>query len=627
MLLFVFLFQPYVYSSIAKHKNHYDIASDSLSIELKYDHALKKFEKKNLADALKEALNIRNICKERGTNDELLFKTTLLIGSIYSSSNNRKLSLKYFLESLKILEKISFEIENKNNIKKNYSNEFSKVYLKTGAAYLKMYKDIKYDQKENLNNRLREIGVSREKLKNSAELYAKSKIFRDSALFFFNKLESMISINETVQMSKASSYINLSGLYQIDSMFNEAEKYTTKAINIYKKVGKKLKLAKTYSNLGSIYLSTGDPIKAKQTYYKGINVIKTDTSESAVKQKAVLYFNLAWAMRTLEDYKAYDNLEIYYEIEDFLKEKDLKKYIKKAENQHNETIKKLENDRKVAIAKAELEKENTDLMLAGLSLLILIISGVVIYNIKLRQRNLKLKLEQNKLVEKQKIDHLKSEAQVKILNATIDGKETERKQIAETLHDSVSALLSSANMHLRATKKQFNGSTPVELEKTQDIILEASQKVRDLSHNLVSSILLKFGLEYAIKDIAKKYSNRELEFHTEISNVDRYSQEFEIKLYNVIHELINNIIKHSKASNAYIIIEERNDFLSVRIEDDGIGFDYKTSNSSSGGLGLNQIEARIQIMNGNFLVESGVNQGSKITFSVPIQKKSQTSFV
>ena len=175
-------------------------------------------------------------------------------------------------------------------------------------------------------------------------------------------------------------------------------------------------------------------------------------------------------------------------------------------------------------------------------------------------------------------------------------------------------------MHLSATKKQFNGSTPIELDKTQEIILEAAEKVRDLSHTLVSSILLKFGLEYALKDIAKKYSNTELSFHTEFTNVSRYSQEFEIKIYNVIHELINNILKHSKASNAYIVIEDKNDFLSILIEDDGIGFNYKYSNEKTG-LGLNQIEARIQMMNGNFLIESSENRGAKITISVPVQKK------
>ena len=113
---------------------------------------------------------------------------------------------------------------------------------------------------------------------------------------------------------------------------------------------------------------------------------------------------------------------------------------------------------------------------------------------KLRQRNLSLQLSKQELVQQQKIEKVRSESQIRILNATLDGKETERKQISETLHDSVSALLSSANLHLQACKKIFNGPIPIELEKSQDIIVEASQIIRDLSHTLVSSVLLKFGL-------------------------------------------------------------------------------------------------------------------------------------
>ena len=51
---------------------------------------------------------------------------------------------------------------------------------------------------------------------------------------------------------------------------------------------------------------------------------------------------------------------------------------------------------------------------------------------------------------------------------------------------------------------------PIEIDKSQQIIIEASKKIRDLSHTLVSSVLLKFGLNFAIKDIAEKYSNSQI---------------------------------------------------------------------------------------------------------------------
>ncbi len=592
--IFLFLLS---FPFFAQKKESKEINADILKksiLEKQYDSIKFLYTKNKYSEALDLGLKFRNKLEKAEENEEIKFRIYFLIGEIFRKTKNHKKAIGFYKKSLNIIkETTAFNIEKSSSFE--HANEEASLrtnLFRIAGQYLILDK-------------------------------------KDSAKIYYYKLLDLEDFGHiSDQITRAGTYTNLSNIYREDTIYDKAENYSEKAISIYKRLNKKVLESAALGNLASVYLDQKKYLKAKKTYLDGIDLIRKDTSERATQYREYLFFNLAYTLYLLKDYEAYIYQEKSYEIKDNLRENSVRRALEQIYAKNKLDIQK----EKANLIKyqAELEKAQKrkyNYLFAAITLLTIIISAVVIYNIRLRQRNLKLKLEQTKLVEKQKIDHLKSETQVKILNATIDGKETERKQIAETLHDSVSALLSSANMHLRATKKQFNGSTPVELEKTQDIILEASQKVRDLSHNLVSSILLKFGLEYAIKDIAKKYSNRELEFHTEISNVDRYSQEFEIKLYNVIHELINNIIKHSKASNAYIIIEERNDFLSVRIEDDGVGFDYKTSNSNSGGLGLNQIEARIQMMNGNFLVESGANQGSKITFSVPVQKRSQTSFV
>ncbi|WP_299136235.1 tetratricopeptide repeat-containing sensor histidine kinase [uncultured Tenacibaculum sp.] len=527
------------------------------------------------------------------------YLTSILIADIFDKTHKYNDALRHYKTILNLIKKSTQNDYEKASLSDLNKHElYGKIYLRIGSLYLKQYYN-----KENLDT-----------------LYTRK--LRDSSILYFKKLEELNSSNKKVEKYKALSYLSLSSLYQIDSLFNKAKEFAHKAIDLNKKRNDKINLARSKNNLGSIYLSTNQLDKAKKTYLEGIKIIDKNNDPNAVRFKANLFFNLAWVLRKQKDYKAYDYQELSYNIEDKEKEKEIRSLIEEVTARHKETL----EQQKVDLVKSQTEllkvqKNKSTLLVSILSILGLIISGVVIYNYRLRQNNLQLKISQNKLIEEQNIDRIKSESQIKILNATIDGKETERKQIAETLHDSVSALLSSANMHLRATKKQFNGNTPVELEKTQQIILEASQKVRDLSHNLVSSILLKFGLGYAIKDIGSKYSNSELHFHTNISNISRYNQEFEIKLYNVIHELINNILKHSKASNAHIVLEDKNGFLSVLIEDDGIGFNYK-DNKIKTGLGLNQIEARIQMMNGNFLIESAKEKGTKATITVPIKNRS-----
>tara|TARA_B110001469_G_scaffold65166_1_gene62344 strand:+ start:2848 stop:3249 length:402 start_codon:yes stop_codon:yes gene_type:complete len=112
-------------------------------------------------------------------------------------------------------------------------------------------------------------------------------------------------------------------------------------------------------------------------------------------------------------------------------------------------------------------------------------------------------LLRTKLAQEEKIKQLKAESHIRILDATLDGKEEHRKHVAIALHDNVSALLSSGSIHIQASINQYDGKVPQEILKAQKIVEFASKEVRDLSHTLHSSILHKFGLPFAIKDIAE----------------------------------------------------------------------------------------------------------------------------
>jgi signal transduction histidine kinase len=319
-------------------------------------------------------------------------------------------------------------------------------------------------------------------------------------------------------------------------------------------------------------------------------------------------------MRNLKEFEAYDFQELSYEIEDEIRDKEYRKMI---------AIVAAENDIKVVKKEEEnkrLRQSNTFwiFIIVGIIIIISLLYWLSLY--RLNQKNLGLKLSQTQLLQSQDIEKLKSDSQTRILNATIDGKESERKEIAETLHDSVSALLSSANLHLIATKSQFKGEVPLEINKTQSIILEASLKIRDLSHTLVSSVLLKFGLNFALEDMASKYSNSVLDIETDIYNLRRYEQNFEIKIYNIIQEFVNNILKHSNAKNAFIKLYEQNNRIYFQIFDDGIGFNKKNI-SDKDGFGINQIDARIQMMNGKFLIESAIGEGTTISVELPLVEK------
>lgn len=563
------------------------VQNDSL-IKFEYKKTINLYNGEEYAKALEKALSHYDLSKEK-KDTYWSYKFLFLIADIYDKTNKFNQSLEYYKKSLELI-KLPILEENERT-----------------------FTDINYAMS------LFRIGSSYQKLSRSED---KSLYYLDSAKLYYDRVEKLPHLNNKIESIKANAFSNLSGIYQKDTLFDEAKEYVLKAISIHKKTNNKLDEAIAKNNLGSIYLTLGQFKKAKEIYLNGIELIRNENSLKATRANSDLYFNLAWAMRNLKDYKAYDFQEKSYDIQDDIRDKEFTGIIDEVTQKYDNatTLKLLKQEQELILLQ---EKDKTrSIVVIGVFLFIALI--VVIGYYIFRQKNLELKLSKTELLQNQNLDKLKSEAQARVLDATMNGREEERKEIAEILHDSVSALLSSANLHLQATKKQFKGDAPIETIKAQAIITEASQKIRNLSHTLVSAVLLKFGLNFAIKDIAEKFSNSELNIEVKTEGLRRYYQGFEIKTYNIIQEFVNNILKHSKAKNAFIKIKEVKGVLFIEINDDGIGFD-KLKITSKEGLGINQIEARIYMMKGKFNVNSQKGKGTYIKVELPIQEKKITT--
>ena len=552
-------------------------------LRVQYIKALTLFENKKYEEGLRLALALHQ--KSKKNKDVIIhYQITNLIAEIYRKNREHKKAIIYY-----------------------------KISLKQLSLNLKDNRDLTYNNQKDLAKKYRRIGTE----------YALLKI-NDSAIFYYNKLSELNSLDDEVLVLQASSFSNLAGIYQKDTtILNHYEKaidYAERAITTHKKRNNRLSQASAINNLANVYLLQGDFEKSKKKYFEGIKLIKRDTSSLSIAIKADLYYNLAWAMRNLKEYEAYDELITSVDLENKLLDIETKEMLERVTGEYNVDV----------VRKAgEFEKQkaqNLTWIIGISSFSIILLLAFLLNQYKLRQKTLSLQLSKQELLQQQKLEKIRTESQIRILNATLDGKETERKQIAETLHDSVSALLSSANLHLQACKKLFKGPIPLEVDKSQDIIHEASQKIRDLSHTLVSSILLKFGLAYAIKDMAEKYSNSQLEILYETQNIQRYDQDFEIKLHNIIQELINNTLKHSEATTASIILAENDEKLLLSIKDNGKGFD-KLQVPKKDGLGINQIDARIHMMKGKFDIKSENNKGTLVTIELPVFKKELAKFL
>ena len=591
IFLYSLAFKANEYFDISKKNNfNYTLLLQKKDTLLNHYLKIKKlYEDNKLSESLEKGLNLIDLAKEKN-NIEVIVLSNYLIGDVFEKTKNHNRALKYYKNVIGLISKEKFKKNEFTSLKNELFDKETilvETYLKLASLFQKL-------------NKL------------------------DSTKHYYNKIDKVLFTNKRIEAVKAKTYNNLSVIAINESKFELAKEYGFKAVEIHKKQNNRTSQAAVLSNLGSIYLYEENYLKAKELYSNGLELIERINGVNEIKIREDLYYNMAYAMYKLKDYKAYDYQELSYEIKDSLRDKEVRGMIEKLDAKYNF------NSAKKLLLKEEENKRLKDqrtFWIYGIGSFIVILSllyGLNFY--KLKQKNLGLKLSQTRLIQNQNLEKIKSESQTRILNATIDGKEEERKQIAETLHDSVSALLSSANLHLQATKSQFNGETPIEIDKTREIIIEASQKIRDLSHTLVSSVLLKFGLNYALKDMADKYSNSQILISTDIQDVRRYQQSFEIKVHNIIQEFVNNILKHSEAKNANIFLRESNNILLIKISDDGIGFD-KNSITKKDGLGINQIDARIQVMEGKFNINSSKGNGTEIKVELPVLEKEITSLV
>ena len=140
-------------------------------------------------------------------------------------------------------------------------------------------------------------------------------------------------------------------------------------------------------------------------------------------------------------------------------------------------------------------------------------------------------------------------------------------------------------------------------------------------------VLLQHGLDEALRRYCNNVNNSKvLQIQYDSwGEVDRFNDSFELSVYRIVQELVNNIIKHSKATQAIVQLSQQDDMLSISIEDNGVGF----SNNENGkdGMGLRSLQSRIKAMNGKLEMESSQQSGvsAYLEFEIAELKKERVA--
>jgi signal transduction histidine kinase len=205
----------------------------------------------------------------------------------------------------------------------------------------------------------------------------------------------------------------------------------------------------------------------------------------------------------------------------------------------------------------------------------------------------------------------------------IASQEQERKRIAGELHDSLGQHLLVIKNRAAIGLNSNAAAGPEHLNEISRAATHALEEVREISQNLRPYQLDRLGLTRALHGLVRKIgASSNVKCAADIAPVDGVFQpEAEINLYRIVQEGLNNILKHSGATEARIVLDRDERRVQLRVEDNGRGFNRDAAaggSSQAGGMGLSGIAERVRILGGRLDIQSSPGAGTRLKIDLPL---------
>lgn len=255
------------------------------------------------------------------------------------------------------------------------------------------------------------------------------------------------------------------------------------------------------------------------------------------------------------------------------------------------------------LARMELAQNKKNMLLYSVTLFALFVIVGCITWYRWKQFNTRLKSEQT------------------LQNAVFKSEQNERIRIARDLHDSIGQKLALQKMMISKLISESAENERNELINASGLIDDTITEVRTISHNLIPAEL-NLGLLKAIEDTAERIrfaGNVEVELNSNAIQLkeEELPIEQQITVYRIVQEILNNLIKHARATRISIDMNLIKNQLFVSIKDNGVGFD--TSNLvADEGLGWKNLNTRVKFLSGELNIQSHNSEGTTVKIIIPV---------
>lgn len=429
--------------------------------------------------------------------------------------------------------------------------------------------------------------------------------------YLYKALE--LSKSNSFTWGESAVYYNLGYLESSRKNYRKAYKYNKKVLEIAINTGNYYDECDACNKLGRNCFFLNEFETAQRYLINGIKLARKHGFKELLRKNLDVAVNVEKSLGNYQqalDYRD-EYTMLYLETVDIGVQQQINFLEAKHQVQKREaTIKQLENEKQIK----DLQISRNKLWTSGLLLLVLLLAAFVIL-VHINHKHKQKITQQDSKLKEQKILELEKDRQLLATQSVLKGEEAERSRLARDLHDGLGGLLLSIKLSLSNTKENmtFTEDGVDQYNKVLGLLDTSMKELRRVAHNMMPEALVKFGLKDALADFCSSLSSNDsgttitFQFFGEEKRID---SRFEIGLYRIAQELINNTLKYSKATDLMVQLIQEPDRVHLTVQDDGKGFDLKILRTSKG-AGIANIKSRVESLNGVFDIYSEPDKGTE----------------
>jgi len=416
-----------------------------------------------------------------------------------------------------------------------------------------------------------------------------------------------ISKQNNDKKTLALCYSNVSNLQREFEQYEAAISSSKQALQLAREFGDVVEEIHALKNLGLSYMGMKKYEIAKDRF---LEYLALSRKAKYMEDQETALASLSSIYEISGDYKT----ALQYEREASIVRDSILNTVKQEEIEKHKTnfeILHLKDQNRIKeLDKKRIRAERNTTLGIGISLVVLLIIILILFRMRARK---------NRIIAAQKIQKLEDEKKLMAARSVLVGQEKERERIARELHDGIGVLLSTASIHFSSVESKTDTETGKMLKKANQLLKEAGKEVRQISHNMMPGVLSKFGLKEAIEDLFEEIEETgKIEIDLDLTcGEERLPENMEIMIYRIIQEMINNTLKHAKASKIELFISRGEDEIIIDFSDDGIGFEEPKLPQEKN-LGLSGIRSRVEYLGGNIELTSKPGEGTHYSINLPL---------